>query len=55
MTIEKKFPSAALEISDIIDDQLIRCTYHGYAKREAVARFREHVRSLPHIHSRRKR
>lgn len=55
MTIEKKFPSGALEISDIIDDQLIRKIYYGYTRREARAMFREHVRSLPHIHSRRKR
>jgi hypothetical protein len=46
MTIEKKFPSGALEITDIVDGQLITETYMGYTKREAVQLFREKIRAL---------
>ena len=40
MTATKLFPSGAYEVSDIIGGRLIRRTYYGYTKREAVQAFR---------------
>ena len=44
MTLEKHKPSGAWIVSDIIQGQLIRRTYYGYTKREAMRMFRMETR-----------
>ena len=38
-TATQLFPSGAWEVSAVIDGQLVRRSYHGYTKREAIRRF----------------
>lgn len=40
MSITKLHPSGAWEVSDIIDGHLVRRTYYGYSKRQALAEFK---------------
>ena len=40
MSIAKLFPSGAIEIVDIIDNQLVRRVYYGHTRREAVKMFK---------------
>jgi hypothetical protein len=39
-TATKLFPSGAIEVCDIINNQLIRKTFYGYTKQEAIASFK---------------
>jgi len=43
MIVERKFPSGAWEISDIIGDNYLHQVYFFYTKREAIAEFRAYV------------
>lgn len=43
MTIEKLFPSGAIQIRQIVSGYVVRQTYYGYTRREAIAEFRAHV------------
>lgn len=36
--------NGAYEVSAIVCNQLVRNTYYGYTKKEAVAEFRRHVK-----------
>lgn len=45
-TIEKKFPSGALEVSTIYKNRLVRQVYYGYSKNQAVSEFANYLRSL---------
>lgn len=36
-----KLHNGALEVSDIIGGYLVRRTYYGYTKREAIAQFKQ--------------
>jgi len=44
MIIEKKKMNGAIQVSDIIDGQLITKTYIGFTKREATSLFKHHKR-----------
>lgn len=40
MTITRLFPSGALEVSALRGGHLIRRTFHGYTRAQAIAEFR---------------
>ena len=48
MTIEKIFPSAAWQVSGVVegegDTYYLTRTYYGYTKREAIRLWKEHIR-----------
>ena len=46
MTATRLFPSGAWELSAIRFDRLVRQTYYGYTKREALAAFRAYLATL---------
>lgn len=47
MTIQKLFPSGAIEVSDVIEGYLVRRVYFGYTKRQAAALFRADTKRKP--------
>ena len=46
MTIEKIFPSGGYLITCIIKGQVVKMKYFNYTKREAVAMFKVHCKTL---------
>jgi hypothetical protein len=41
MTVKILFPSGAVSVSDIINNQLVTKTYYGYTRKQAVALFKK--------------
>lgn len=46
MTATRLFPPGAWEVSAIRFDRLVRQTYYGYTKRQALAAFRSYLKTL---------